>query len=148
MQIHVSTDMKNRIIEFVFLYTNDDYGFGNFNKSSLIETMQAVQILNWLNYPIDSLDGIEKFLLKCSHPIFSYTNLPRISPGFNEHINAGLIISNILSIKPKYLKAGLKFVKACQTTHCGFSRTLHGGIATLEHTYYAVHSIHLISRFK
>ena len=52
-----------------------------------------------------------------------------------------------ITIKPKYLKTGLKFVKACQTTHGGFSRTPHGGIATLEHTYYAVHSIRLISRF-
>lgn len=147
MQIKISTDMKNRLIKFVFLYNNDDSGFGNSKKSSLIETMQAVQILNWLNYPIDSLNGIENFLLKCSHPIFAFTNLPKISPGFIEHINAGLIISNLLSIKPKYLDAGLIFVKACQTTHGGFSRTHHGGIATLEHTYYAIHSIHLLSQF-
>jgi hypothetical protein len=35
--------------------------------------------------------------------------------------------------------------RRCQTKNGGFSRTMHGGMATLEHTFYAVNGLKLLS---
>lgn len=146
LKIPLSIDLKENIIDFVKMRHNEDKGFGNSNKSTLIETMQALHILNWVEFPINSINETEAFISKCYSPIFSFTNIPQISPSFIEHVNAGLIALKILTIKPPFLKESINFIKGCQTTRGGFSRIPHTGIATLENTYYAVNSLHLISQ--
>jgi hypothetical protein len=145
LKIPLGSELKENILDFVFLFNNKDYGFGNSNKSTLIETMQALQILVWIKFPINKIKNVERFVSKCNNPTLSFTNIPQISPSFIEHVNAGFVASRILSLKPKFLKTSINFIKGCQTTLGGFSRAPFTGIATLEYTYYALNTLHLIA---
>ena len=80
-------------------------------------------------------------------PNMLFTNMPQISPSFIEHIYAGHIISRMLKIKPNFLDVSISFIKGCQTSLGGFSRVPFTGIATLEYTYYAIKSLHLIAEY-
>lgn len=145
LKIPLRSELKEVILDFIFLFNNKDYGFGNSNKSTLIETMQALQILIWLGFPISKIKNVETFVSKCIHPTLSFTNIPQVSPSFIEHVNAGFVASRILSHRPKSLKTSINFITGCQTTFGGFSRAPFTGIATLEYTYYAVNALRLIA---
>ncbi len=134
-------ELKKEIISFILSFRNQDYGFGSSNLSTLTETMQAVQILNWLDFPINEINNVTRFISSCNSPHQSFTNIPGTSLSFLEYIHAGFIVSRMLSYKPKYLDTTLKLVKGCQTTLGGFSRTPYTGIATLENTFYAVDTL-------
>jgi hypothetical protein len=47
----------------------------------------------------------------------------------------------LLARRPHYTKQCAAFVLNCQSRNGGFSRTPHGGIATMEDTWHAVHAL-------
>ncbi|KCZ70942.1 hypothetical protein ANME2D_02971 [Candidatus Methanoperedens nitroreducens] len=139
-------NFKNDITDFVLNFQKDDRGFG-YTRSTLIETSQALVILNLLNYPINILKT-EHFIKKCENPIYGFVNVPDTSPSFIEHIYAGAIASNIISYKPCYINQCIEIIRKCQNNNGGFSRAADGGISTLENTYYAIRSLKLLSALK
>jgi hypothetical protein len=146
LKIELDNDIKNNIIGFVLNFQKEDDGFGHI-RSTLIETSQALAILNWLNYPINTLKT-EHFIKRCENPIYGFVNVPDTSPSFIEHIYAGAVASNTISYRPYYINQYIKLIKECQNNNGGFSRAVDGGISTLENTYYANHSLKLLSALK
>jgi hypothetical protein len=147
LKIPLSSELNDDIVDYVFMFKNQDYGFGSLNKSTLMETMQALQILDWVNYPIHNIKDLDIFVSKCISPNRLFTNIPQIAPSFIEHVNAGYVISRIMSIKQQFLNTSIEFIKGCQTSLGGFSRVPFTGIATLEYTYYALNALHLLAEY-
>ncbi|MFB3926148.1 MAG: prenyltransferase/squalene oxidase repeat-containing protein [Syntrophales bacterium] len=141
--IRLDEHKKLSITDFILKYQNIDCGFGS-PYSNLIETAQALQILRWLDYPVESTLA-RNFIVKCKNPVFGFVNVPGTSPSFLEYVHAGATASFILSHHPEYLAQCIEFIRACQNSNGGFSRATHTGIATLEDTYYAIHSLCLLT---
>ncbi len=146
LKIELNDIIENNIISFILNFQKEDRGFSN-ARSTLIETSQALAIFNWLNYPIDILKT-EHFIKKCENPIYGFVNVPDTSPSFIEHIYAGAIASNTIAYRPHYINQCIKLITKCQNNNGGFSRAADGGISTLENTYYAIHSLKLLSALK
>ena len=145
LKIEIDEKIKNNIVNFVLHFKNKDNGFG-FPRSTLLETSEALSILNNLSYQIDSLKTIY-FIKKCENPLYGFSNMPNTAPSFIEHIHAGLTACMLIKHKPRYLNACAVFIRRCQNRHGGFSRA-SSGILTLENTYHAVHSLTLLSTLK
>jgi hypothetical protein len=131
------------MIEFILRFRNEDDGFGR-PRSTLHETSRALEMLQRLGYALDGL-GAESFILRCETPVTGFTDIPRTSLGFLEHVHAGVLASHLLARRPRYAKQCTAFVLNCQNRNGGFSRTPHGGIATMEDTWYAAHALHLLT---
>jgi hypothetical protein len=144
--IRLDQETGSNVTGFVMRFRNDDGGFG-FPHSTLIETAQALTILKHLNYPVESICGADSFIGRCETPLFGFVNVPRTSPSYLEYVHAGAMVSRILSRKPEYLNQCLEFIRACRNRNGGFSRASHAGIATMEDTYYGVHSVYLLTEF-
>jgi hypothetical protein len=136
MDMDLGKTLREEISRFVLDYQKGSAGFGH-SHATLIDTFHALAILAWLGYPIERL-GAENFLTKCETPVFGFVNVPRTAPAFIEHIFAGISSSVVLSRKPRYIECCTEFVRGCQRRNGGFSRTTHGGIATLEYTFLAI----------
>lgn len=139
LDVNLGKKLRREIVCFVLGYQKDSAGFGH-PHATLVDTFHALKILAWLGYPTDRL-GTEKFIKKCENPVFGFVNVPRTAPAFIEHIFAGTLSSVVLSQKSRYTGRCIEFVTACQRRNGGFSRTTHGGIATLEYTFLAVHTL-------
>jgi len=146
LKIELDIDLRNDIIGFILNFQKEDKGFRHV-RSTLIETSQTLAILNWLNYPTDMLKT-EHFIKKCENQVYGFVNVPGTSPSFIEHIYAGAIASNIIPYKPHYINQCIKLIRECLNNNGGFSRAANGGISTLENTYYAIHSLKLLSTLK
>ena len=143
LEIQLDEDWKGQIIRFAFGYRNGDNGFGH-PYSTLLETWQALTILNWLSYPIERLSSID-FLAKCEDPIYGFVDVSGMSPSFLEYVHAGISVCRLLVYEPRYRETCIEFIRDCQNRTGGFSRATNAGIATLENTYLAVHALALLS---
>ena len=142
MNVEVNNNIKDSILDFILQFKHDDHGFG-YNYSTLIETSQALAILAGLNYPIESL-GTSHFLTECESAVYGFSNIPNTAPSFIEHVYAGIRASTLMDYQPRYVNRCIEFILNCQNKNGGFSRSSLG-IATLEYTYYAIHSLSLLS---
>ena len=142
LDIELDDAWKNKITRFVFDYQNRDNGFGH-PYSSLVETWQALMILNWLSYPIKRLSATA-FLAKCEDRIYGFVDVPGMSPSFLEYVHAGIAACRLLVYEPRYLETCIEFIRHCQNRTGGFSRATNAGIATLENTCLAIHSLSLL----
>jgi hypothetical protein len=132
--------ISNDVILFILRFAHaDDKGF-RIGKSSLRETAWALSILKQIEYPVERLKT-ENFLRACETRICGFTDVPRTSLSFMEHIHAGLLASSIIGHKPTFTEQCMDFIINCQNRTGGFSRTTHGGIATLENTFLAIESL-------
>ncbi|MCD6154155.1 MAG: hypothetical protein J7J07_09665 [Syntrophobacterales bacterium] len=143
LKIKIAHEIKHDIVNSILSFKNEDTGFG-YIRSTLLETSQALATLEWLDFPVDALNT-EDFIRKCEAPSFGFTGIPNASLFYIEHIYGGLVASNIMSYKPRYTGQCADFVRYCQNNNGGFSRGTYGGISTIENTYYAVHSLSLLS---
>jgi hypothetical protein len=134
--IDAGTDIRERMIDFILSFQNEDGGFGHL-RSTLHETSKALEMLRRLNYPLDGL-GAESFIGRCETPVTGFTDIPHTSLGYMEFVHAGVLASHLLARRPYYTKQCAAFVLNCQSRNGGFSRTPHGGIATMEDTRHAV----------
>jgi len=136
-------DVRDHMIEFILRFQNEDGGFGHL-RSTLHETALALKMLRQLDHPLDGL-GSESFIRRCETPIHGFIDIPHTSMGYLEHVHAGLFAAHLISLRPTFLDHCRAFVCNCQKRSGGFSRTPQGGIATLEDTWLAVHSLQMLS---
>jgi len=143
-KLGVKIDKNNtkKIIDFVLNFRNTDYGFGN-NVSTLIETYHALSVLCFLNYSVNSLKT-GRFVQKCESQAYGFLNIPEVNPSFIEYIYAGIAASVLLKRRVEYQDRCIEFIIKCQRINGGFSRTVDGGIATLNNTYYAINALSLL----
>lgn len=142
LEIHQNFGADQPVIDFVLSFQNKDKGFG-YSRSSLSETSKALSILKLLDFNINDLN-CETFIQECETSICGFTDIPNTSLSYIEYLDAGVLASYLLHLKPSYLRACTEFIKNCQTRSGGFSRSPNTGIATMEDTYYGVHSLIII----
>jgi hypothetical protein len=127
------------MIKFILQFADADNGFG-IGRSSLSETALALNILQQLNYPLEKLQ-VDNFIRACEISTCGFTEIPGTSLSFIEHIHAGLAASSLAGYHPLYPDQCLAFILNCRNKTGGFSRTTHGGIATLENTFLAIEAL-------
>nr|MCU0555517.1 hypothetical protein [Syntrophales bacterium] len=101
-------------------------------------------MLESLHHPIKEL-GVERFIGHCEIPFFGFTDIPRTTLSFLEYVHAGVLASHRLRLRPAYRDDCEAYILNCRNRTGGFSRTLRGGIATLENTWHGVHALALLS---
>ena len=111
MKIELDENIRKNLIDFILMFRNNDDGFG-YNKSTLLETFQALSILDSLCYPINILKT-KFFIEKCENKVYGFSNKPNTAPSFIEHIYAGLNSSLLVYYKPHYLNQCKKFIENC-----------------------------------
>ena len=141
--LDAGNDVHDNMIEFILRFRNEDSGFG-YLRSTLHETSKALEMLQRLGYPLDGL-GAESFIGRCETPVTGFTDIPHTSLGYLEYVHAGVLASHLLARRPHYTKQCAAFVLNCQSRNGGFSRTPHGGIATMENTWHAIHALTILS---
>ena len=141
--LDTGNDVHDNMIEFILRFRNDDGGFGHL-RSTLHETSKALEMLRRLGYPLDGL-GAESFIGRCETPVTGFTDIPHTSLGYLEFVHAGVLASHLLARRPHYSKQCTAFVLNCQNRNGGFSRTPHGGIATMEDTWHGVHALTMLA---
>jgi len=144
--IALAPSLRETVIRFVMHFRKEDGGFGAF-YATLLETAQALRILDRLGYPLQIL-GSEAFVSQCADPVCGFVDIPFTTFSFLEHIHAGVVASAYLNRPPPHADACLQFLSACQTLSGGFSRSTQAGIATLEDTCLAVETIDLLRKFE
>jgi len=135
--------IRSEMIHFILHFKNSDKGFGVI-RSSLRETALALAMLKQLDYPVEQLNSAD-FIRICETPVCGFTDIPGTSLSFIEHIHAGLLASSLTGHKLTYAEQCKDFIVNCQNLNGGFSRTTHGGIATLENTLLAIDSLFILS---
>jgi hypothetical protein len=135
----VDGGIPDGMIHFILQFANADNGFG-IGRSSLSETALALNILKQLNYPVEKL-RLDDFIRACETPTCGFTDIPGTSMSFIEYMHAGLMASSLAGHQPAYPDQCLAFILNCRNKTGGFSRTTHGGIATLENTFLAIESL-------
>ena len=136
---------RENIVERIMLCRNGDGGFGS-PASSLTETLPAVEILHNLGLRADA-ESAAHFVRSCDHPVAGFTDMPGTSLHYIEHVHAGLALCLALRIQPGHASACAASVRRCQLVNGGFARASLG-IANLEYTYLALHSLQLLKDFK
>jgi len=101
-------------------------------------------MLRRLGYLLEGL-GAESFIRRCETPVTGFADIPHTSLGYLEFVHAGVLASHRLACRPVYTKQCAAFVLNCQNRNGGFSRAMHGGIATMEYTWHAIHALHLLT---
>ena len=135
--------IENNLQDFVLRFYNEDNGFGH-NQSTLSETSKALMLLSWLSYPVQELHA-ENFIKQCETSTCGFTDIPNTSLSYLEYIHAGVMAAFILDYRLQYFDQCVDFIRHCQNRTGGFSRVMHGGIATLEDTFYAVQALKIMS---
>ncbi len=135
--------IEQGIADFILYFENEDKGFGH-RHSSLSETSRALIILSRLGYSVEKMESTA-FIKNCEIPFYGFTDVPRTSLSYIEYVYAGIVASNIMSYQPHYLDDCANFILHCQNRNGGFSRLMHGGIATLENTYYAIDGLSVLA---
>ena len=135
--------IERGIADFILYFENEDKGFGH-NRSSLSETSRVLSILSRLGYPVEGMETTA-FIKNCEIPFYGFTEVPRTSLSYIEYVYAGIVASHIMTYRPHYVNDCANFILHCQNRNGGFSRLMHGGIATLENTYYAIHGLSILA---
>ena len=135
--------LRDNMVEFILGFQNEDGGFGHLG-STLLETARALAMLRSLRHPLSDL-GAGTFIRRCEVPFYGFTDIPHTTLSFLEYVHAGVLASFLISRRPAYLEPCAAFIRNCQTLNGGFSRTMQGGIATLENTWYGVHALRMLS---
>ena len=135
--------LRDRMVDFILGFQNEDGGFGHL-CSTLLETARALAMLRSLRHPLSDL-GAGTFIRQCEVPFYGFTDIHHTTLSFLEYVHAGVLASFLISRRPTYLEPCAAFIRSCQTLSGGFSRTLQGGIATLENTWYGVHALSMLS---
>ena len=121
--IALAPSLRETVIRFVMHFRKKDGGFGAF-YATLLETAQALRILDRLGYPLQTL-GSEAFVSQCADPVCGFVDIPFTTFSFLEHIHAGVLASACLNRPPLHAGPCLQFLSACQTLSGGFSRSTH-----------------------
>lgn len=135
LRIRPRPAVRTAILDAVRACRHQDGGYGG-GASTLVETYHALAISAALEVP--SLGG-RAFLTRCLHPTYGYVNLPGVVPAYLEHVAAGVGVARLLGVPPA--ESAETFVRQCRRENGGFGRSVFGGTATLEQTWYAVRTL-------
>ncbi|MEM3627602.1 MAG: prenyltransferase/squalene oxidase repeat-containing protein [Candidatus Bathyarchaeia archaeon] len=135
---------REKIIDWLLSFKNNDGGFGAHKHSNLNSTYHAVASLFNLGYPVKSLKETLGYVRACEKPYGGFTVVPNASTPYMEHIYYGASMLNMLDERLRYPKQTAEFVLKCQNTNGGFARS-DIGISTFEDTFYAVNVLKTIS---
>ena len=135
--------IERNLLDFVLRFRNADKGFGH-GQSTLGETARALRMLSRLGYPVREL-SVPDFIRQCETPACGFTDVPGTSLSHMEYIHAGALAASLTGYRIRYLDPCRDFIRNCRNRTGGFSRSMHGGIATLEDTFYAVEALKLLS---
>ena len=144
-EINFNPGLKNKIIQFILSFLNNDGGFGN-PASTLLKTADAVSALQKLDYPASTLP-VTEFLKSCEDPVHGFLNIPAMAPSFMEHLHAGMVTASLSGYVPRYPRVCISFIRACQNETGGFSRASNG-LPTFQDTYYAIHALSLLEKMQ
>ncbi|MEM3516833.1 MAG: prenyltransferase/squalene oxidase repeat-containing protein [Candidatus Bathyarchaeia archaeon] len=134
---------REKIIDWLLNFKNNDGGFGVYGYSNLNSTYYAVASLFNLGYPVKSLKETLAYVRACEKPYGGFSAVPNSSSIFMEHIYYGVETLNLLDESLRYPKQTVEFILKCQNANGGFARS-HIGISTFEDTFYAVSIIQKI----
>ncbi|HDR73808.1 MAG TPA: hypothetical protein ENN85_07855 [Methanoculleus sp.] len=139
LRIRTDGPLRDAVLRHLHAHHHADGGFGH-PQSTLIETAHSLAILGILGQPPDRY-GTRWFLLQCEHPMFGYLNHPRATPAFLEHVAAGVECAVLTGRPPGYPEGCRTFVRKCRNANGGYTRSIFGGISTLENTWLAIRAL-------
>lgn len=146
LRLKIGDDQRRALLRQVLSMKNKDGGFGK-DVSNIEDTCFAMLTLKELACSLDGIP-VEDFVKRCEDEHYGFVNVPGTSPGCIEHIHAGVVTSALIGHQPAFLTQAEQAVPRCMNDNGGFSRSLGGGISTLENTYYAVHSLSILAGWK
>lgn len=126
-------------LSLVRSFHHPDGGFGH-KRSTVIETWHALAILDRIGEPHSPFQ-VARFLRRCEHPDFGYLGIPGSAPAFLEHVAAGAECAVLTGLPPRFPAACREFVRRCRNANGGYSRSIFGGISTLENTRLAIRAL-------
>ncbi|MEM3553520.1 MAG: prenyltransferase/squalene oxidase repeat-containing protein [Candidatus Bathyarchaeia archaeon] len=146
LSVFMATDLANminvkvnreKIIDWLLSFKNNDGGFGAYGHSNLNSTYHAVASLFNLGYQVKLLKNTLGYVRACEKPYGGFTVVPDGSTPFMEHVYYGVSTLNLLGESLRYPRQTAEFVLRCQNANGGFARS-DIGISTFEDTFYAV----------
>lgn len=142
--VHPDKQLRDAVLRHLNTHHRPDGGFGH-PRSSLIETAHAMMILDLLGEP-HGMFGAERFLRRCEDATFGYLNTPGATPAYLEHLAAGVECAVLTGRPPRFPERCRLFVDECRNGNGGYSRSIFGGISTLENTHLAIRTLALLSQ--
>jgi hypothetical protein len=136
--------LLDAVLQHLKVHHHPDGGFGH-PRSSLIETAHALVILDLLGEPHGKF-GAERFLQRCEDATFGYLNTPGATPAYLEHLAAGVECAVLTGRPPRFPERCRIFVNECRNANGGYSRSIFGGISTLENTHLAIRTLALMNQ--
>jgi len=127
---------REKTIDWLLSYKNNDGGFGAYKHSNLNSTYHSVASLSNLGYPVKSLKEALRYVRSCEKPSGGFTVVPKSSNPYMEHVYYGVSTLDLLGEHARYPEKTAQFVLKCQNLNGGFARS-HLGISTFEYTFYA-----------
>ncbi len=144
--IHPDRQLRDAVLRHLTAYHNPDGGFGH-PRSSLIETAHALAILAMIDEPYSAY-GVEQFLRRCENAVFGYLNSSGATPAYLEDLVAGVKCAALIGRSPRFSGRCRSFVDKCRNANGGYSRSIYGGISTLENTRLAIRTLVLINQIE
>lgn len=144
--IHPDNQFRDAVLRHLTTHHRPDGGFGH-PRSSPIETAHALAILDMLGEP-NGRFGAERFLRRCEDAAFGFLNTPGATPAFIEQLAAGVECAVLTGRPPRFPERCRTFVNECRNRNGGYSRSIYGGISTLENTRLAIRALALMNQAK
>ncbi|MEM1660741.1 MAG: prenyltransferase/squalene oxidase repeat-containing protein [Candidatus Bathyarchaeia archaeon] len=135
---------REKIIDWLLSFKNNDGGFGAYGCSNLNSTYHAIASLSNIGYPVKLLKETLGYIRACEKPYGGFTVIPSASTPYMEHIYYGAAALNLLGERLRYPQQTAELVLKCQNANGGFARS-DIGISTFEDTFYAVSTLKTIN---
>ncbi len=87
---------REKIIDWLLSFKNNDGGFGAYRHSNLNSTYHAVASLSNLGYPVKSLRETLDYVRACEKPYGGFTVVPNASTPYMEHVYYGVSTLKLL----------------------------------------------------
>jgi len=142
LRITIPASRKKEIIQAILHYRNPDEGYG-LPDSAMIETAHALAILTTVNNDT-SLQPSVRFLQQCEDPDYGFHSVSGARPPFLEQIHAGVLACSVLGYPSPALGPCEEFIRKCCRENGGYVRSVFGGSATLENTYFALDALAMV----
>jgi hypothetical protein len=134
LEINVKTQ---DIVDWLYVFKNDDGGFGTHGHSNINSTYYATSSMLLLKQNPKKLNEMLKFVRAWEKPGGGFTVIPINLMPYMEYTYYGIMTLDLLGQKSKYPSQTKDWVLSCQNNNGGFARS-DLGISTFVDTYYAI----------